>query len=74
MIKKMISVYRKAPRTEEPMCKHNGEECRLLACNVGCKYMEDDEDGFVCNRYCKWITPAYENGEWIQGTGKLNAF
>lgn len=66
-IEEITAVYRTAEKNKEPECTHDGSECRLLSCNIGCKYMQNDEDGFVCDKYCRWITPADVDGKWISG-------
>ena len=42
----------------------------ITKCFVGCKYLEADEDGFVCNKHCRWIRPLDDKGNWI-GAGRV---
>ena len=42
----------------------------ISKCYVGCKHLQADEDGFVCNKHCKWIRPLNDKGNWI-GAGRV---
>ena len=52
-------------------CDCNQEkELNISKCFVGCKHLQADEDGFVCNKHCKWIRPLNDKGNWI-GAGRV---
>ena len=38
-------------------------------CKLHCEFMESDEDGFVCTKHSRWLSPSLPNGEWFSGQG-----
>lgn len=46
------------------------KELNISKCFVGCKHLQADEDGFVCDKHCKWIRPLNDKGNWI-GVGRV---
>ena len=58
-IEEINQTYRTAIKNKEPQCTHDGSCCPMGVCNIGCKYMENDEDGFL--QLIKMVTGLVEN-------------
>lgn len=37
--------------------------------HLDCPNREEDEDGFICNKHCRWLSPSLPNGDWFSGHG-----
>ncbi len=45
------------------------DEFGIGNCHLHCKYMDSDEDGFVCNKHGLWLPPSLPDGSWFAGQG-----